>query len=263
MAGVSGFAPHVAAVGAWHVVARQVTGNRLVLGRGSAVGRGHRHVVHRAHRQRHRGRTLVAVGIGDGVGKAIRTVVVRVGRIGKGAAGVHHHRAVLRVGGFAPDVATIRAGRVIAGQRAGVGHVLVQRDTVIHRHRHLIGRRRGVAVDGDSHRRRAGVAVLVGDGVGEGIGQRLARLQGGDGQIAVVQRVAVAAIGVERDTAVTTSKGAAQRAARNSRDWTAHCRAIRADAVVGEGIAGYCSRALGDAVGVVAGRGHVVNDLDR
>ena len=60
----------------------------------------------------------------------------------------------------------------------------------------------GGAVDRDCQCRRARVAVGVGDRVGEGLGERIARLQGVDRSIGVVQPVAVAAVGTEHQGAV-------------------------------------------------------------
>ena len=257
MAWVGGLAPHVAAIGAGRVVAGQATADGLVLrGAGGIVYR-HGHIVDRLDRQRHRGAALVAVLVGDGVGEAVRAVVVRFGRVDEGAVGVHHHRAVLRVGGLGPHVAAVRAGRVVARERAGVRGVLVQREAVIDRHRHLVGRE---AVDGDGDGCGAGVAVRVGDGVGEGVGQRLAGLQRGHGGVGIVQRVAVGAVRVQRDGAIGAIERRTRRTARDARHRPAHCRAVGADLVVGEGIAHHRGHAARDAAGIVGGLGHVVDD---
>ena len=57
-------------------------------------------------------------------------------------------------------------------------------------------------MDGDGQRRRGCVAILVGDGVGIGFGESFTSLQTLHLQVAVVQRVLVAAVGVEHQSAV-------------------------------------------------------------
>ena len=187
-------------------------------------------------------------------------MVVRVGHIDEPAVRAYHHLAVLRIGRFGPHIATIGAGHVVAGQRAGQHLILRECEVIIHRHRQCIRRQ---AVDRDGEGRRRGIAVLVGDGVGEGFGQLLAVQQGGHCRVAVVERIAVRAVGVQRDGAVGAVERRAQRATGDTGHRRAHClRTIGPDAVVGEGVAQHRGAASGDAAGIVGGRRHVVHDLD-
>ena len=58
------------------------------------------------------------------------------------------------------------------------------------------------SLDGDGQRSGGGITILVGDGVGISLGQRLAKLQALHFKIAVVEREAVAAISVEHQSTV-------------------------------------------------------------
>ena len=67
-----------------------------VFGCGVAVINSSRQVVHRCHADRYRRGRSVAIGIRDGVGEAVRTVVVRIRRVGEAAVGVQGQTAVGR-----------------------------------------------------------------------------------------------------------------------------------------------------------------------
>ena len=116
----------------------------------------------------------------------------------------------------------------------------------------------GIAVDGDDERRRAGVAIRIGDRVGVGLAQRLAGLQGIHRRVGVVERVGVAAVGIELEAAVAEGDRAGGRRDRVGDD-------IGADVVVGgediavEGIRGSI---LADGVGVVLCLRNRVDDVD-
>ena len=58
------------------------------------------------------------------------------------------------------------------------------------------------ALDSDGQRRGGRIAIAVGDGVGIGLGQRLAKLQALHFKVAVVEREAVASISIEHQSAV-------------------------------------------------------------
>ena len=102
------------------------------------------------------------------------------------------------------------AGIATAGEALFIDRGLASHGTVaVNRNnaRHAVS----VAVDGDAQRRRAGVAVRIGDRVGVGLGQRLAGLQGIHRRVGVVQGVGVAAVGIELEAAVAEGNRAGGR----------------------------------------------------
>ena len=58
------------------------------------------------------------------------------------------------------------------------------------------------SLDGDGQRSGGGITIFVGDGVGIGLGQRLAKLQALHFKVAVVEREAVASISIEHQSAM-------------------------------------------------------------
>ena len=82
-------------------------------------------------------------------------------------------------------------------------------------HRAHAGRAVGATLDGDGELRGVGAACAIGEGVGVGLGQRLAALQGVDHRVAVVDGVAVAAVGVEHERAVASGQPRCDRAHRS------------------------------------------------
>ena len=163
------------------------------------------------------------------------------------------------VRGLGPHVAAVRAGSVVAFERTCVRGVLVKGERIIHGHGQRVGRQ---AIDGDGDGCAGSVPILVCNGVVERFGQRLAVDQRCHRRIGIVQCVAVGAVGVERDGAIGADARRAHRATRNARHRASARRTVRADGIVGEGVAGYRGRAFGDAVGIGNGGGHVIDDLD-
>ena len=256
MGGVGGFAPDVATIARGRVVAGQVARQRYVFRCRTGVVHRHRHIVDGCHIQRHRGSAGVSILVSDGVREAVRAVVVGVWHVSERAVGVHHHRAMLWIGGLGPDIAAVGAGRVVANQCGGERGVFIQSEHVVDCHRHRI------AIDGDGDGRVGGIPIFVGDGVVERFGQRLAVDQRCNRRIAIVKRIAVGAVRIERDVAIGACTGCAHRATRNTRHRACDRGTIRADDIVGEGIARNGGRAFGDAVRVRVCGGHVVDDLD-
>ena len=162
-------------------------------GAGGAVGTGHRH--------------LVSVG-----GAADELVVRGIGGVGPYAVGVDREGAVAVAAG---DVGERREGDCAVdvgdGQRATGGEDCVSLRQILHRrgdHCSVVA-----AVDGDGQRCAAGVSSGVGHCVGEGIGQRVARIQRLHRGVGVVHGVGVGAVAVQHDAAVAAGLGHAQRAA--------------------------------------------------
>src|SRR5690554_5245258 len=210
---------------------------------------------------------------GDGVGviQAVQRAqseagynsgVIRIGRRATSQTAFEHHmvidiaaRRVLRVGrgGDCRIVGVSRIVRVRYGDR----------DAVI------------AAVDSDGQGRSGLVAIGIGDGVGEYIGQRrVVRVQPLYRQVAVVQLVAVAAIGIQHQGAVVTDDIAGHTAISH----------VAARSLIASGDSGYrgtvgtlgishiTCRAVGDdvaghrnggifinAVGIVAGHRSIVD----
>jgi hypothetical protein len=69
-----------------------------------------------------------------------------------------------------------------------------------------------LAIDGDGQGGAGGVAVLVGDGVGEDLGQGVAGAHGGHRGVGVVEAVGVAAVGGQGEGAVGAGQGGAEGA---------------------------------------------------
>src|SRR5690554_4425049 len=194
----------------------------------------------------------IAIGIGEGQldraagGQAIQgnqgeagfdREVIRIRRRTIGQAAFEYHMVV--------DV-TIRGGGAVV-------HRYIDGDTIIG------------AVDGDGQGRGGLVAILVGDGVGEGLGQRVAIGQPLNNQIAVVQLVAVAAVGIQRQAAVLArytdadTTGHMATGVRTGDD-TSHFGTVGtfgishiAGRATGDDIAADRNSILGDLVGIVAG----------
>ena len=137
-------------------------------------------------------------------------------------------------------------------------------------HRRIVG-----TVDGDHQIRTAAVAVRIRDGVDKGLSQRLAGIECVDRGVGVVDAVAVAAIGVDRQAAISAVKGRSHRlvCATKADGTDRRGRAVSSDAVShiicatsGKDVTSGAGRrrrgAFADAVGVGVGRGHVVNDAN-
>ena len=137
-----------------HIGGRHLAGHGRVLGRGDAVvagggievlvGRrvvgvgGHRRVVDGRDGHGDRGRGGAALAIVHRHGEAVGAVVVLAGRVDEGAVGVHHHDAVLRIGGRRESQGiAVQVGRVDAARH---GRVFGRRDVAV------LGRRRIVQV---------------------------------------------------------------------------------------------------------------------
>ena len=151
------------------VVAQHINGHRCVFGRAGAVVVGHRCIVHRSHRHGHGGQVGIHRAIVGGVGEAVHTVEVGVGRVGHIGA-VVDHRAVGRLRYRAHrERIPVHIG-VVAQHINGRGRVILgYRRHVIHRHRRIIH-----AGDRHGHRGRVRTAVPVVDGVGEAVQRRIA-----------------------------------------------------------------------------------------
>src|SRR5690554_1534384 len=162
----------------------------------------------------------------------------------------------------------IRVGRIVDCRIVGVSRIVRvrygDRDAVI------------AAVDSDGQGRSGLVAIGIGDGVGEYIGQRrIIRVQPLYRQVAVVQLVAVAAIGIQHQGAVVTDDIAGHTAISH----------VAARSLIASGDTGYsgtvgtlgifftCNIAgdhiavdrhsiFGNLVGVVTSHGGIVDDLD-
>ena len=137
-------------------------------------------------------------------------------------------------------------------------------------HRRIVG-----TGDGDHQIRTAAVAVRIRDGVDKGLSQRLAGIECVDRGVGVVDAVAVAAIGVDRQAAISAVKGRSHRlvCATKADGTDRRGRAVSSDAVShiicatsGKDVTSGAGRrrrgAFADAVGVGVGRGHVVNDAN-
>ena len=110
----------------------------------------------------------------------------------------------------------------------------------------------GLAVDGDGQHRFALVAIRIGDGVADGLGQRLAVVQGLNRGQAVVQLIGPGAIAVVDQLAVL---GISRR--------DGHGALVHAQRVVGQDVArDRCGGVFGDGGRVVLGHGSRVDDLD-
>ncbi len=117
-----------------------------------------------------------------------------------------------------------------------------------------------IVVDLQHQVRRAGVAIGVPQGVGEGLGAAAAAVQVLEVGVAGVERVGVGAVGVEHQGAV----GADERAAHHRPAVGADGDAVGALNIVGQHIAGQGEGGFrgGRGIAVVHGLGHVVGDVD-
>ena len=209
-----------------HAVREALDGGHVVHD-GHGDGAGRRGVVHVRHRH---GKIMGNLRV-RGVGIVLRSVVVqRVGerQLARGRVEARHRqdafirgnpvagkRAVFKHGHVADLDAGHAVGRVDVHRTFGRGRLVagggaVAKAGFVHRHhfrfRRRVGRRHHDAVvhavDGDGHLAFGNVAVRIRIGVGEffrqrlAIGKRLHRL------IVVIERVAVGAVGVQRDFAI-------------------------------------------------------------
>ncbi len=79
-----------------------------------------RRVVHRQHRQIHRGGVRAPVEVRDRVGKAVATVVIRLRCVGVGTVGIQYKRAVRGLGvGDHGDVKAVQVAVVVHHSRRG------------------------------------------------------------------------------------------------------------------------------------------------
>ena len=131
------------------------------------------------------------------------------------------------------------------------------------------------AVDRDRQRSGRGVAITVGDRVGEDLGQRFAGRKSLHRLRLVVQDIAIAAIGIERQRTISGRERLAQRAARHRRDRRAIGALSVGDAVGRVGVTATQARqnisvggrgafpgsaVLGHTVDIVARRRDIVDD---
>src|SRR5690554_2431378 len=191
--------------------------------------------------------------------------VIRIGRRATSQTAFEHHMIIH----VAPR-RVIRVGRIVDCRVVGVSRIVRvrygDRDAVI------------AAVDSDGQGRSGLVAIGIGDGVGEYIGQRrIIRVQALYRQVAVVQLVAVAAFGIQHQGAVVTDDIAGHTAISHvaARSLIASGDTGYSGAVGTLGISHIICRAVGDdvaghrnggifinAVGIVAGHRSIVDDPD-
>ena len=144
------------------------------------------------------------------------------------------------------------------------------------------GRRNGdshaivATLDSDGQRRGGCVAIAVSDGVGVGLGQRLAKLQALHFKVAVVEREGVASISIEHQSAMRVGNtratyiachigiaAACFAACGNTRNGRTICALNVFARPRGDDVARRRSRGIfKNAVAVVLGNGRIVNDLD-
>ncbi|KWT96743.1 hypothetical protein APY03_2176 [Variovorax sp. WDL1] len=269
--------------------------------RGGVVARG-RHIVDHQHAQRARTRVAIAVAhddgdvvrhfaarmrlpagqrvaVGDGTGRRVvagereqalvghegdrrRPELRQLCRGQRGAGDLEAAEAVGRAdheaagGGLARVAAVAQPALADGGLAGAAGAVAVVEDQ-----RHAVFG----AADGDGDGGRRAVAVSVGDGVVHHLGQRLAGKQVLDDRVRVVERVGVAAVGVDDDAAVGRRERAAQAARRAAE---AHAGDRHAVGVVGTvrivrlhvAARGVRRRVLVDGGGIVRRYRHVVDD---
>ena len=124
--------------------------------------------------QADRRRRGVAIGIGNGIGKAVSAVVVLRRGVSDGAVIVDGNRAVQRLGDAGQLEPAIDGG--VVGQhidhRSGV---FVQDRSVVNRDNRVVHR-----IDRNTDNRRRGVAVGIGDGIGEAIAAVIVGFRGID-----------------------------------------------------------------------------------
>ncbi len=156
------------------------------------AGRGRR-IVDRADRDGHRIGIAAAIAVADRVGKAVGAVVVGRRRIGVGAVGVDHHRAMGRIGGLAVGngiAIDIRGRR----QAARLDRVFCSSNRRAGRGRRIVDR-----ADRNCHRVGIAAAIAVADAVGKAVG-------------AVVvgrRRIGVGAVGIDHHRAMGRVAGLA------------------------------------------------------
>src|SRR5574343_381003 len=199
------------------------------------------------------GRRVVA-GQGQLAFAAVNRVGCKVGRVGQlgggeafatdaqaaqASRGADREAASDRAVGFSDGLVTIGSARVVAVRDVQA------RQTV------------GVAVDGDGQGGRRAAAVTVGQGVGVAVGQRFAVVQSIDRRVRVVQRVGVAAVGIQNQVAV--AQGYVGRGHRIGVHVGADRVGTRALQYVAVGDQG---RVFGDGVGVGMGFRQAVGEGD-
>ncbi|KWT96744.1 hypothetical protein APY03_2177 [Variovorax sp. WDL1] len=187
--------------------------------------------------------------------------------------------AAQAVGGADREGACARFAGVACAGEAGLVHAeLAGRRAVLvayHDAGNVVARATvGGPGDRDRELRDVGAARAVGDGIGVDLGQRLAGRQGLHARIGVVQRIGVAAVGIEHDAAVGAGERAAHAAGGAAAGLGAGAHGAHGQrCMVGVGIAlprhaavddvgADRDRVLHDAVRVVVGRRQVVGGHD-
>ncbi len=157
-----------------------------VFGRGDGGAGGGRRIVDRADGNRHRVRIAAAIAVAHRVGKAVGAVIVGHRRIGVGAVGIHHHRAVRRVAAFAvgDGIAIDIRGR---WQAARLDRVFGRGDGGAGGGRRIVDR-----ADGNRHRVGIAAAIAIADGIGKAVGA----------VIVGHRRIGVGAVGIHHHRAV-------------------------------------------------------------
>ena len=262
----------VPTVGAGLVVGQHAAGGidrqGCAFGHVAGVWHGGRHIVNNGHYHRiaHRIAMLVDADVAEGIGFR------HAGQVGRRAG---QHIAELAIGAHAP-VAERRAAALRRGHAPAVGQRQVTGSRMAHarigafrqaafidRSAGSAGRHAGDVGYIDGQRGGRGVAIGVGHGVAEDIPHI------GRGSVRT-GHIAVAAIGLERQSAILSYNGIARRTCQRraaAGDHTCHATAgfpaIGAGLVVGQHAAGGIDRqgrAFGHAVGVWRGGRHIVND---
>ncbi len=270
---VGGLGPDVATVAGGGVV----TGERAAEGR---VFPGFQGVVHRdgevvdgGDLDGHDGGVGAAMAVADGVGDHRRAMEVGGRDEVQGAIRIDGDGALLGRdgGGGDGEGVVLRVG--VVGQHRNAPQRCVfggDEDAVVHGDGGIV-----LAIDGDGQGCACGVAVLVGDGVGEHLGQGVAGAHGRHRGVGVVEAVGVAAVGGKREAAVGAGQGGAEGARGGAEAHVADRArndvgaqsvggvtggARRKDVAAGGGGGG--GEALVHAVGVGVGAGLVIDDAD-
>ena len=256
------------------VGAAEVDRDGGVLVAGAGRGRRDRRIVDVGDRQCDGGRAGQRA-VRDRVREAVRAEVARRRRVGEAAVRGNRHAAALgrREGAdarcvddnrVAVDVAIDACARVVAQHVAGDGRVLVRRVGVGKRGRCVVGAR-----DHDRQRRRRRRTVGVGDLVGEDVVDRLTCAERLHVRVGVVERIGVAAVGLQRQRAVAAGHRRSHAARRHARPGHDACHGRRdrvgADQVVGRhDVAGSRERGvLRNRCDIVARHRRIVADGDR
>ncbi len=275
---------------------------RVFVGRQRAVVDGHRGIITAGDGHRQGAGRIAAVTVADGVGEGLADRIAGFQGQDRGV-GVVELVVVTAIGGNLQAAIMASQGAAIDdsrgaggvgetghGQRIAInvailtngsrGQVAADRGTCTGAYRIAIGlRHRRIVLSGDGQG-QGGVsraAFSVGNGVGEDVGERCADRQGLHQWIAVVELVAVTAIGGEGQRAVTARHSAADRTARRRTGVARHHAADRQQrlvidiAVVGQHVAARRGRRildqmiavrLGDRQVVDAGDEHGQRRLD-